>query len=94
MKKKAERAETMDRLRVRSTAVAQVGYNPIEKTLEVAFRGGRVYEYLNVPETTYYQLLLSDSVGRFVNKEIKTTYDVREVKNRPLSKRPRKHTLH
>lgn len=93
--RKPKRVEAIDKLRVRSTAVAQVGYDPVEKTLEVAFRGGKVYEYLNVPETAYYQLLLSDSIGRFVNTQIKTTYDVREVKNRvPALKRRGKHTLH
>jgi hypothetical protein len=92
--KKPKTTKAMPRQRVRSSAVAQIGYDPIEKTLEVAFRGGKVYEYLNVPETTYYDLLLSDSIGRFVNTQIKTTYDVREVKNRPLSKGRRKYTLH
>jgi hypothetical protein len=94
--KKPERQEQVtDRVRVRSSAVAQVGYNPIEKTLEVAFRGGKVYRYFDVPETTYYQMLLSDSIGRFINTQIKTSFDFREVENpRRVSKRTRGHTFH
>ncbi|MGH8727530.1 MAG: KTSC domain-containing protein [Burkholderiales bacterium] len=80
-------------MRVRSSAVAEVGYDPIEKTLEVAFRSGKVYRYLDVPETKYYEMLLSDSIGRFVNTQIKTSFDFREVE-RPRLSRTRGRTLH
>ncbi|MGH8770176.1 MAG: KTSC domain-containing protein [Burkholderiales bacterium] len=87
MSKKAKTQEQLtDTLRVRSSAVAKVGYDPVEKTLDVAFRSGRVYRYFDVPETAYYQMLLSDSVGRFVNTQIKTSFDFREVEN-PIRRR-------
>jgi hypothetical protein len=93
MRKKGKTPEQLrDTLRVRSSAVAEVGYDPVQKTLDVAFRSGRVYRYFDVPETTYYQMLLSDSVGRFVNTQIKTSFDFREVEN-PIRHR-RGLTLH
>lgn len=79
--------------RVHSSAVEEVGYDPIKKTLEVAFRSGKVYRYLDVPETTYYAMLLSDSIGSFVNTRIKTSFDFREVQKRRPS-RIRGRTLH
>lgn len=88
---KPRKPKSADCLRVRSSAVAQVGYNPEDQTLEIAFRGGKVYRYLNVPESTYYEMLLSDSIGRFVNTQIKALYDFREVPTRP---RGNKQTLH
>jgi hypothetical protein len=88
---KPKKRRSPQKLRVRSSAVAQVGYNPEDQTLEIAFRGGKVYRYLNVPESTYYKMLLSDSIGRFVNTQIKALYDFREVPTRPKRS---KHTLH
>lgn len=56
-----------------STAVAAVGYSGPLRLLLVRFTGddGRTYLWFDVPPETYDALGAADSVGRFVNKEIK-----------------------
>ena len=64
----------MDRIPVQSTNVAEVGYDPETMTLEVAFHNGTLYQYFDVPEVMFQELLRSDSVGRFLNAQIKNSY--------------------
>ncbi len=64
----------MDRQPVTSSNVAEVGYDADTMTLEVAFRNGTVYQYFDVPESVYQELMRSDSVGKFLNEQIKNSY--------------------
>jgi KTSC domain len=45
-------------------------------TLQVEFKkGGYVYEYyFDVPETVYRELLVAESVGTFVNQNVRSNY--------------------
>ena len=64
----------MDRLPVTSSNVAEIGYDPATMILEVAFLNGTVYQYFDVPESLYLELLHAESVGRFLNEQIKNSY--------------------
>lgn len=64
----------MDRLPVVSSNVAEVGYDPATMTLEVAFHSGSVYQYFDVPESLYQEMLHAESVGRFLHEQIKNSY--------------------
>ena len=64
----------MDRISVQSSNVAEVGYDPGKMTLEVAFLSGSVYQYFDVPEVLFQEMLHSESVGRFLNSQIKESY--------------------
>ncbi len=64
----------MDRLPVTSSNVAEIGYDPATMILEVAFLNGSVYQYFDVPESLYQELLHAESVGRFLNAQIKNSY--------------------
>lgn len=64
----------MDRISVQSSNVAEVGYDPGTMTLEVAFLSGSVYQYFDVPEVLFQEMLHSESVGRFLNSQIKENY--------------------
>lgn len=64
----------MRRKPVSSTVVASVGYDVDTWTLEVEFRSGEVYRYLNVPEFDVAGLLRAESMGRFLNQRIKPRY--------------------
>lgn len=56
--------------------------------LELEYRSsGEVYDYLGVPPAVHDALLAAESIGRFVNVEIKPRYPVR--KNTPESTRAR-----
>lgn len=64
----------MERQPVTSGNLAEVGYDPELETLEVQFRHGGVYQYLNVPAFMNERLMTAESLGRFFNAEIKGHY--------------------
>lgn len=64
----------MERQPVTSSNLAEVGYDPELEILEVQFRHGGVYQYLNVPAFMNERLMSADSLGRFFNAEIKGHY--------------------
>lgn len=64
----------MERMPVQSSNVAEVGYDPSTMTMEVAFLSGAVYQYFDVPEIVFQEMISSDSVGRFLNTQIKNVY--------------------
>lgn len=69
----------MNRQPVTSSNVAEVGYDTATMTLEVAFKNGAVYQYFDVPESVYQELMRSDSVGKFLNEQIKNSYRYTKV---------------
>jgi len=67
----------MERDPVSSSLVESVGYDPDEQILEVELENGRVYQYREVPESTYQSFLAADSLGRFFNRHIRDLSHVR-----------------
>jgi hypothetical protein len=61
----------VDRAPVTSSAVVSVGYDTLRQVLELEFVDGDVYQYYDVPETTYRALLNAPSIGQFVNADVK-----------------------
>lgn len=68
----------MERETVTSSNVVSIGYDPATETLEVEFKSG-VYQYYNVPEPIYQQMMESESKGKFLNVYIKTVYPAARV---------------
>jgi len=64
----------MDRVPVTSSSIAEVGYDLTTMTLEVAFCDGTVYQYFDVPEALYQELLQAGSIGGFLNEQIKNSF--------------------
>lgn len=64
----------MDRTAVTSESIAEIGYDPEFEILEIMFRNGRVYQYLNFPQFMYERFQQADSFGRFFNADIKGRY--------------------
>lgn len=64
----------MNRTQVSSSNVLEVGYDPQTSTLEVMFHGGNVYQYFDVPEHHYHGLISADSVGGYLNNNIKGVF--------------------
>jgi hypothetical protein len=64
---------------VDSSNVEAVGYDPEERVLYVRFLSGDTYIYSNVDETTYAELLSAPSVGSYLNRAIKGTFDYRKL---------------
>ena len=69
----------MERYSVASSNLASVGYDPATETLEVEFLNGSIYQYFNVPQNLYDQLMRAGSKGRFLNTYIKNAYPFSRV---------------
>ena len=69
----------MQRYSVASSNIAAIGYDPTTETLEVEFLSGSVYQYYNVPENMYDQLMKDGSKGRFLHTYIKNAYPYSRV---------------
>ena len=67
-----------------STATNYLNYSEKDKILEIEYKQGNIYQYLNVPMKHWLQyreaVISGDSSGVYVNKLIKEAgYDYREV---------------
>ena len=69
----------MQRYSVASSNIASVGYDAATETLEVEFLSGSVYQYYNVPQNMYDQLMKAGSKGKFLNVYIKNGYPYSRV---------------
>jgi hypothetical protein len=63
-----------------STSIASVGYDAGSSTLEVEFRNGHVYQYLEVAKRLYWELMSAQSVGAYLNREIRDQHEFRRVR--------------
>ena len=69
----------MNRTPVTSSNVASVGYDQNTLTLEVEFHSGFVYQYFDVPEAVYQEFMAADSLGRYLNQNIKNSYRYAQI---------------
>ncbi|WP_145616818.1 KTSC domain-containing protein [Nitrospirillum bahiense] len=69
----------MDRTAVASSNVSSVGYDPASQTLEIQFHNGSIYQYYNVTETVYENLMQSPSKGGYLNTYIKNSHPYSRV---------------
>jgi hypothetical protein len=70
--------QTMQREPVSSSNVVSLGYEATSETLEVEFKNG-VYQYYNVPQPIYDQMMAAESIGKFMNVYIKPMYPCAKV---------------
>jgi len=68
----------MQREQVISSNVVSVGYDTDTQTLEVEFKSG-VYQYYNVPQSIYDEMIKAESVGKYLNVYIKPEYPYAKV---------------
>lgn len=61
----------MNRTTVVSSNVVSVGYDASARTLEIEFKGGVVYQYYSVPASIFAGLMNAESVGRYLNQQVK-----------------------
>ena len=62
------------RVRVQSSNVASVGYSRHLQALEIEFKRGAVYRFLDVRPIVYRQLLAAQSKGHFIAEYIRDKY--------------------
>lgn len=67
-------ADAVKRHRLSSSVIASVGYDGGTAMLEVEFRSGAVYQYLDVDPDDADDLLEAESPGAYLNEWIKPRY--------------------
>jgi KTSC domain len=63
-------------VKVNSSAIRAVDYNPRSLELQVAFTSGRLYTYYGVPPWKYASLINASSVGTYFNDNIRDQHSV------------------
>ncbi|GAB1259867.1 KTSC domain-containing protein [Aurantivibrio plasticivorans] len=64
----------MDRTQVGSSNIASIGYESETETLEVEFLAGSIYQYYDVPEYVYDELMSASSHGGYLASNIRKNY--------------------
>jgi hypothetical protein len=80
-------AGDIERRSVQSSDLAAVGYDAKRRLLEIEFRSGGIYRYLEVPPQIHEQLLAADSKGRFFATHIRDQFRCERVKARASAAR-------
>lgn len=69
----------MYRTPVTSSNIRSVGYDEQSAVLEVEFTSGDVYQYFDLPQHLYHELMNASSKGQFLNDYIKYSYRYQKV---------------
>jgi hypothetical protein len=65
----------MERQNVDSSLATSVGYDIASSTLEIEFRSkGQIWQYFDVHESVYYEMMSSGSIGKYFLANIKGIY--------------------
>jgi hypothetical protein len=64
----------VNRTSVDSSLLVSVGYDHDRLVLETELTSAAVYQYLDVPESVFQELMSADSLGSYYNKNIRTNY--------------------
>ncbi|HEY9633139.1 MAG TPA: PIN domain-containing protein [Coleofasciculaceae cyanobacterium] len=70
---------SVKRIIVDSNYLRSVGYDSSSQVLEIEFRRGEVYHYMDVPPEIYTSLMNAPSHGRYFNENIKEVYSCRKL---------------
>ncbi len=66
----------MERVEIVSSVVQSAGHS---RVLEIQFESGRVYQYFDVPESVYEELMQAESKGKYFNAHIRNQYPYQEI---------------
>lgn len=72
----------MKRVPVESRALAAVGYSKRLHALEIEFRNGAIYRYLDVPSSLHKELMNAPSKARFYLQNVRGKFRVLHVRRR------------
>lgn len=64
----------MERQSVVSSNVSSIGYNAGDSILEVEFNNGAIYQYFDVPQHIHEEIIVADSIGGYLAKNVKGHY--------------------
>jgi hypothetical protein len=63
-----------ERVHVKSSNIASVGYDAETRVLEVEFHGGRVYRFYDVPAESHAKLMAAESIGGEFARSIRNVF--------------------
>lgn len=69
----------MEMVPVVSSNIASAGYDPVSQTLLIEFRSGPVYQYEEVPEEVFQNLLTAPSIGKFFVVNIRNKFKYKRI---------------
>jgi hypothetical protein len=64
----------VNRTPVESSLLVSVGYDHDSLVLETELTSGKIYQYFDVPESVFLELMSADSLGKYYNKNIRDSY--------------------
>jgi hypothetical protein len=70
----------MKRTPLDSSCLASAGYDRRDHVLEIEFRNGGLYQYLDVPSWEHQRLLDADSHGTYFNAHIRNRYPFQVIR--------------
>lgn len=62
-----------------STQVSKTWYDEEKKVMFVTFKTGKTYSYDEVPAEVYEKSLQAESIGKFLNTDIKGKYSYKAI---------------
>ncbi|MFA7444458.1 MAG: KTSC domain-containing protein [Flavobacteriaceae bacterium] len=66
------------RIPVASSNIATIGYDKEAQILEIEFHHGAIYQYIDVPEKVFEELMSSPAQGAYFMNEIKNKFEYRK----------------
>jgi hypothetical protein len=64
---------------VESSLLVSVGYDRERLVLETELTSTKIYQYFDVPESVFWELVSADSLGKYYNKNIRDSYRYTEL---------------
>lgn len=70
----------MNRIKVTSQMLAEIGYDESAMVLEIKFAtNGSLYEYYQVPKNVHIELMREKSKGKYFTEKIKNIYNCKKL---------------
>lgn len=64
----------MEMIRVASSAISAVGYDPTTRRMKVTFKQGRTYDFCGVPPDVHNSFMRAGSKGSYYDRVIRDRY--------------------
>ena len=75
----------MKTIAVDSTTLRTLGYDAERQLLQIEFQNHSIYQYFEVPQAVYEELIQASSKGAYFNRSIRPHFDYLLVKAASLS---------
>ena len=69
----------MERKSVTSSNILSIGYDEESQVLEVEFKYGGIYQYIDVPKDVYDNLMSAPSIGKTFHMSVKQVFAHKKV---------------